>query len=608
MKDTPLDARALSEVIGLIYAAASDASAWPELLERMGAFMLASLERAEEGDLSGAATPAVSQLLADCLVPHLRRAQDLHVELNDLTRQRDGLEAVLGRVPMGMAIVQEDGTVVSMNQAMLSIADGGDLLAVATGRLHDRGQNRLLPAIGAALRDGRTEVPLTLREARPGQAAVSVWVTPLLRAASAAQPLALVLVASSQSRALSVDALGRMFGLTPAEARLTQMLVLGQSLDEASQVLLVSLNTVKTHLKRIFSKMGVRRQSELVQAVYASPLWLLDDAAGSLPDGKALGRLIALRRSGPREEGVLQLPDGRRLAYSDQGDPAGLPVVFMHGLAGSRYLRHPDDSLLMRHRIRLIIPERPGCGDSDPQPARRIADWPEDLRALLDHLRVNRCLVMGYSAGTPYALAAAAALTARVERLHLVAPISPIERLADLKSYPAATRLNILMARHAPGLLRPLMGVAVKDMRQNVFRYVESSMSLSSESDRAVYASPLLRSAHALGVLAGIQRGADELAQDVLLTCGDWGVDFADLRLPVHIWHGEADRLVSPDGARQLAARLPQAQLTMVSGAGHFILYSHWDAILASVAPPDAAPVPGSAPGSTDPWPLGAMA
>jgi DNA-binding CsgD family transcriptional regulator len=55
-----------------------------------------------------------------------------------------------------------------------------------------------------------------------------------------------------------------MFGLTPAESRLAEMLVSGLTVQEAALQLFISAHTAKTHLKRILSKTGTRRQSELV--------------------------------------------------------------------------------------------------------------------------------------------------------------------------------------------------------------------------------------------------------------------------------------------------------------------------------------------------------
>jgi DNA-binding CsgD family transcriptional regulator len=54
------------------------------------------------------------------------------------------------------------------------------------------------------------------------------------------------------------------FGLTQTEAKLAARLATGASLDDVSHEFLISKQTGRTHLKRIFAKMGIGRQSELV--------------------------------------------------------------------------------------------------------------------------------------------------------------------------------------------------------------------------------------------------------------------------------------------------------------------------------------------------------
>ncbi|MGY8661004.1 helix-turn-helix transcriptional regulator [Bradyrhizobium sp. UFLA05-109] len=66
------------------------------------------------------------------------------------------------------------------------------------------------------------------------------------------------------NRSIDPTALQSLFGLTPAEGRLAAILALGVSLDEASVKLGVSRETVRNHLKSIFSKSGTSRQPELV--------------------------------------------------------------------------------------------------------------------------------------------------------------------------------------------------------------------------------------------------------------------------------------------------------------------------------------------------------
>ena len=67
------------------------------------------------------------------------------------------------------------------------------------------------------------------------------------------------------------EVLQSLYGLTPAEAKLAALLAQGKSLTEAATELHVTQNTARTHLKHIFQKTGVNRQSELVKLILNSP-------------------------------------------------------------------------------------------------------------------------------------------------------------------------------------------------------------------------------------------------------------------------------------------------------------------------------------------------
>lgn len=61
--------------------------------------------------------------------------------------------------------------------------------------------------------------------------------------------------------------IGQAFDLTPAESRLAALLVTGTSIASAAERLHISRETARNHLKSIFSKTGVHRQSELVTLI-----------------------------------------------------------------------------------------------------------------------------------------------------------------------------------------------------------------------------------------------------------------------------------------------------------------------------------------------------
>src|SRR5207344_202536 len=111
--------------------------------------------------------------------------------------------------------------------------------------------------------------------------------------------------------------------------------------------------------------------------------------------------------------------DARRLArrVDDVGDPAGRPVVYLHGGGDSRLSRHPDDGIAAGLGIRLVAVDR--CGS--PVIGRTLLGYAGELLALLDGLGMRRFGVVGWSAGGPHALAVAAAAPERVTRVCLVA-------------------------------------------------------------------------------------------------------------------------------------------------------------------------------------------
>lgn len=61
--------------------------------------------------------------------------------------------------------------------------------------------------------------------------------------------------------------IGPSFGLTSAEWNVARRLGDGLTVDEVAREAEVSVNTVRTHLKKVFQKTGVRRQAELVRLV-----------------------------------------------------------------------------------------------------------------------------------------------------------------------------------------------------------------------------------------------------------------------------------------------------------------------------------------------------
>ena len=111
---------------------------------------------------------------------------------------------------------------------------------------------------------------------------------------------------------------------------------------------------------------------------------------------------------------VLQLGDGRALGFKVYGDPAGAPLLFLHGTPGSRLkfaIGHDAGKAL---GLAIVAPDRWGYGLSDAPRAPTLPAFAADMAALMDHLGHARFAVGGISGGGPYAAGVAACLASRV--------------------------------------------------------------------------------------------------------------------------------------------------------------------------------------------------
>ena len=125
------------------------------------------------------------------------------------------------------------------------------------------------------VRDGEQVVPRALAVPRPSrQRPVSLLVWPMPDAGETGpdEPIAIVFIGDPENPG-EIDAmrLCDLYGLSRAEARVAALLAQGNRLDETAQILGVAYETVRKHLKQIFSKTGTDRQAELVRMLVGGP-------------------------------------------------------------------------------------------------------------------------------------------------------------------------------------------------------------------------------------------------------------------------------------------------------------------------------------------------
>lgn len=212
------------------------------------------------------------------LAPHVRRAVTLSGLIDKESLRAARLGATLDMLSVGVVLAAPDGHILHANGAAKRMLRSGNLIRERAGRLMTRqseSNHRLRQAI-AAVATRETEIEreaFKMAVAGRNGGLATVHVLPLGRGGVRPMPVpraaAAIFVATGEaSFGGGLEAVGEAFELTPAEMRLLQHLMLGESLDEAAAALGVARTTVKTHLSRILSKTGTRRQTSLLALVH----------------------------------------------------------------------------------------------------------------------------------------------------------------------------------------------------------------------------------------------------------------------------------------------------------------------------------------------------
>ena len=279
---------------------------------------------------------------------------------------------------------------------------------------------------------------------------------------------------------------------------------------------------------------------------------------------------------------ALALPDGRRLAYEEYGDPTGQPIFLFHGTTQSRLAR-PDDATTRALGVRLICTDRPGFGGSSMQHRRKLLDWPRDVASLANSLNFEKFSVVGIC---PYVAACAHEIPERLERVSIVGGMGPLVEYKGLRSLSRDRQAGLLLAR-SPRLFE-FFARRFADPRRDPDAFLDRNASKRTPLDRELIARPEIRQTLIESCIEAARPGLAGLALETRLYTQRWGFRLEDISLPVSLWHGRQDWSAPVELAELVAKKLPRCRAVFPREEGHLILFSQWRAILADLLAPEA--------------------
>jgi len=253
------------------------------------------------------------------------------------------------------------------------------------------------------------------------------------------------------------------------------------------------------------------------------------------------------------------------------GDPDGIPLIYFHGLPSSG-----DEGALLHETallqaVKVLAPDRPGFGQSPPQPGRSLMSTAQAVAQALQDRGERRYAVAGCSGGGPYALALAAAAPDAVRFAAPIAGMYPFRSWRDLAGMHWNNRLVFYLARTRPQWIRPLFNISLTRIRRDSRKAYYDSLKLLPAEDAGFFSLPEVAEVMQRAMENSMQQGCEAAMVETQLFARDWQIDLARIRCPVIGWHGQQDSAVPLamaqgffNDAKKIA---PQCQLITLASA-----------------------------------------
>ncbi|MEE4201460.1 alpha/beta hydrolase [Erythrobacter sp.] len=368
----------------------------------------------------------------------------------------------------------------------------------------------------------------------------------------------------------NADAFRAAFELTETETALFRHMVTGGSTREFAEMRGRSVGTARNQLKALQKKLQINSKEQLL-LLYAGFISSLDPVTEKDPIEHVCANLYCN-------------PDGLTIAWEEQGDPEGLPVLFFHALEGP-LLTPKVEREAVEAGLRIIGPWRPFYGGTSG--VKQGPGSPEEfagrLAELLDHLEIERCTALGTQAGTPFLAAFAQAHPDRLNRTIAAGPFLPIVESEDYRFLQTRQRTHFRICRIAPGFARVYMRAMLASMGTGEFhRFVEDYYDNCPRELATVQRPDVVRNFRRAANYV-LPRGRMGPGDTMLTWSAQWGHLLEGLSERMMILLGSEDANTPTEFARLSAERFGLAEPILIPDAGSFLIEDQPRAVFEAV-------------------------
>ncbi|XP_004141637.1 uncharacterized protein LOC101207737 [Cucumis sativus] len=292
--------------------------------------------------------------------------------------------------------------------------------------------------------------------------------------------------------------------------------------------------------------------------------------------------ICGLANGPPLTSPRVKLNDGRHLAYKEIGVPkeeAQYKIIVCHGYENCKDMDLPiAQEVLEELKVYLLLFDRAGYCESDPNPSRSVKTEAFDIQELADKLEIGtKFYVIGLSMGTYPIWACLKYIPHRLLGASLVVPSvnfwwpsfpSALSQ-HSFEKLPKSFKRTYKIAYYTPWLINLWMTQKWFPAFERDGLFLASDLTIANRMDK------LPGKKNAL-----LQGEHESLHRDIICANGKWEFDpmeltnpFPDNKGSVHMWQGSQDRVVPIELNRFIVQKLPWIQYHELPNYGHLLVH-----------------------------------
>jgi pimeloyl-ACP methyl ester carboxylesterase len=247
-------------------------------------------------------------------------------------------------------------------------------------------------------------------------------------------------------------------------------------------------------------------------------------------------------------------------------------ILFFHGFPGSSRQIDIFNSELQSQDLEVLCFDRPGYHHTQIKTADSLNVTVKIAMELVSTLSWTKFEVVTVSGGTPFGIALALQNPESVSAIRVISGLGDLSRPSVRKKFPTLSFYSLkvlpiiptLLIRNAlhinPGKRNPVIDFFLPPSK--------ADLELANIKD--------VRDSLNQSLSEALEQGFLGPKQDSPVFLANWSAGAADLKAPIHFWHGDLDNVISNKVSESMAPLFPNGKMTLVKNHGHLSLPITW--------------------------------